>query len=184
MGRPVSAHVHINCRNHLFKAEQLIVFSDVLCVPVVLGQNSYGVTYTSTQMCAVEGSTVEISCSYTYPSRIKENVTVVEKAVWFTKMEGGEAVDLMTDAEFSGRVQYHCDENKCTLRISDLRERDSAEYKFRFITNQPGGKYTGLPGVTLTVSGKNFSSRYVKCQTCTCCYWTIDECLYLMGDNS
>ncbi|XP_047433425.1 uncharacterized protein LOC125003501 [Mugil cephalus] len=124
----------------------------LLSSSVVLGQTDHGVTYSSTQICAVEGSTVEISCSYTYPSRINDNITVVEKAVWFTKMEGGEPVDLMTDAEFSGRVQYHCDENKCTLRISDLRERDSAEYKFRFTTNQPGGKYTGSPGVTLTVS--------------------------------
>ncbi|XP_047433428.1 uncharacterized protein LOC125003504 [Mugil cephalus] len=124
----------------------------LLSSSVVLGQTGHGVTYSSTQICAVEGSTVEISCSYTYPSRINDNVTVVEKAVWFTKMEGGEPVDLMTDAEFSGRVQYHCDENKCTLRISDLRERDSAEYKFRFTTNQPGGKYTGSPGVTLTVT--------------------------------
>ncbi|XP_047433212.1 B-cell receptor CD22-like isoform X1 [Mugil cephalus] len=124
----------------------------LLSSSVVLGQIDHGVTYSSTQICAVEGSTVEISCSYTYPSRINDNVTVVEKAVWFTKMEGGEPVNLMTDAEFSGRVQYHCDENKCTLRISDLRERDSAEYKFRFTTNQPGGKYTGSPGVTLTVS--------------------------------
>ncbi|XP_067355823.1 B-cell receptor CD22-like [Channa argus] len=33
-----------------------------------------------------------------------------------------------------------------------LRLRDSAVYKFRFTTNQPGGRYTGLPGVTLSVT--------------------------------
>ncbi|XP_038550709.1 B-cell receptor CD22-like [Micropterus salmoides] len=42
--------------------------------------------------------------------------------------------------------------NYCTLRVTDLRESDSAEYKFRFITNQPGGTYTGSPGVTLSVT--------------------------------
>uniref|UniRef100_A0A8C4HWC4 B-cell receptor CD22 n=1 Tax=Dicentrarchus labrax TaxID=13489 RepID=A0A8C4HWC4_DICLA len=68
-------------------------------------------------------------------------------------MNGDVTVDLRTDSEYSGRVQYHCDNNICTLRITDLRESDSAEYKFRFITNQPGGSYTGLPGVTLLVTG-------------------------------
>uniref|UniRef100_A0A3B4UKV6 Ig-like domain-containing protein n=1 Tax=Seriola dumerili TaxID=41447 RepID=A0A3B4UKV6_SERDU len=42
--------------------------------------------------------------------------------------------------------------NSCTLRIRDLRESDSAEYKFRITTNQPGGKYKGEPGVTLSVT--------------------------------
>ncbi|XP_075948144.1 uncharacterized protein LOC142950130 [Anarhichas minor] len=37
--------------------------------------------------------------------------------------------------------------------ITDLRESDSAEYKFRFTTNQPDEKYTGSPGVTLSVTG-------------------------------
>ncbi|XP_076738260.1 sialoadhesin-like [Maylandia zebra] len=67
-------------------------------------------------------------------------------------MKGDEFVDVRTEAEFAGRVQYHCDNKDCTLRITDLRESDSAEYKFRFVTNQPGGKYTGSPGVTLSVT--------------------------------
>uniref|UniRef100_A0A3P9DBY6 B-cell receptor CD22 n=1 Tax=Maylandia zebra TaxID=106582 RepID=A0A3P9DBY6_9CICH len=99
----------------------------------------------------LKGSTVDIRCTYTYPSRLNGNVTVVEKAVWFTKMKGDEFVDVRTEAEFAGRVQYHCDNKDCTLRITDLRESDSAEYKFRFVTNQPGGKYTGSPGVTLSM---------------------------------
>uniref|UniRef100_A0A8P4GKL6 B-cell receptor CD22 n=1 Tax=Dicentrarchus labrax TaxID=13489 RepID=A0A8P4GKL6_DICLA len=61
-------------------------------------------------------------------------------------------VDIKTDPEYSGRVQYICGNNDCTLRITDLRESDSAEYKFRFITNQHNGKYTGSPGVTLSVT--------------------------------
>ncbi|XP_028421392.1 B-cell receptor CD22 [Perca flavescens] len=63
-----------------------------------------------------------------------------------------EPVDLRTDSEYSGRVQYHCGKNGCTLRISDLRERDSAEYKFMFTTNLPGGSVAGEPGVTLSVT--------------------------------
>ena len=130
--------------------------SDVLCVTVVQGQNGWGVTYTSTQICALKGSTVTIHCTYRYPSRIKGTSTVVKETFWFTKESNGVYVDLTTYLEYSGRVQYHCDKNDCTLRITDLRESDSAEYTFMFITNQPGGRFTGSPGVTLTVTGNIF----------------------------
>ena len=130
--------------------------SDVLCVTVVQGQNDWGVTYTSTQICALKGSTVDINCTYRYPSRKKITDTTVKETFWFTKVSNNEPVDLRTDSEYSGRVQYHCDKNDCTLRITDLRESDSAEYKFRFITNDPGGRFTGSPGVTLTVTGNIF----------------------------
>ena len=131
----------------------LIVVSDVLCVTVVQGQNDWGVNYTSTQICALKGSTVNINCTYRYPSRVNDHDNTVQETFWFTK--GDEFVDLRTDSEYAGRVQYHCDKNDCTLRITDLRESDSAEYKFRFITNQRW-RYTGLPGVTLTVTGNIF----------------------------
>ena len=132
----------------------------MLCVTVVQGQNGWGVTYTSTHICALKGSTVDINCTYRYPSMINNVDTAVDETFWFTKLSNNEPVDLRTDSEYADRVQYHCDKKNCTLRITDLRERDSAEYKFRFITNQPGGKYTGLPGVTLTVTGNIFIGRF------------------------
>uniref|UniRef100_A0A671TGU7 B-cell receptor CD22 n=1 Tax=Sparus aurata TaxID=8175 RepID=A0A671TGU7_SPAAU len=67
-------------------------------------------------------------------------------------LSNGLYTDLRTDPEYSGRVQYNFGNNDCTLRITDLRESDSAEYKFRFTTNEPGGGYTGSPGVTLSVT--------------------------------
>ncbi|XP_044047689.1 uncharacterized protein LOC122874132 [Siniperca chuatsi] len=131
-------------------ASGFVVF--LLSVQVIQGQNDWGVTYTSTQICALKGSTVEIRCSYKYPSRINRLYTTVEKTFWFTKMNGNEHVDLRTESEYAGRVQYSCNKKSCTLRIPDLRESDSAEYKFRFITNQQGGSFTGSPGVTLSVT--------------------------------
>uniref|UniRef100_A0A8C4GZ34 B-cell receptor CD22 n=1 Tax=Dicentrarchus labrax TaxID=13489 RepID=A0A8C4GZ34_DICLA len=110
------------------------------------------VTYTSSEICALKGSTVDISCTYRYPSRINACITKVEKKMWFTRASNNDYVDIKTDPEYSGRVQYICGNNDCTLRITDLRESDSAEYKFRFITNQHNGKYTGSPGVTLFVT--------------------------------
>ncbi|XP_044200965.1 sialoadhesin-like [Thunnus albacares] len=104
----------------------VIVVSDVLCVTVVQGQNDWGVTYTSTQICALKGSTVDINCTYRYPSRINDHDTTLQETFWFIK--GDEYVDLRTDSEYAGRVQYHCDKNDCTLRITDLRESDSANH--------------------------------------------------------
>ncbi|KAI9529163.1 hypothetical protein NQZ68_013470 [Dissostichus eleginoides] len=115
------------------------------------GQDGWGLTYTSTEICAVKGSTVEIRCSYKYPSPWRGSVNKVQKTFWFTKLKGGVRVDLTTDSEYAGRVEDLGENNICTLRIKNLRESDSAEYKFRFETNQ-GGKYGGSPGVTLSVS--------------------------------
>ncbi|KAI9529145.1 hypothetical protein NQZ68_013452 [Dissostichus eleginoides] len=137
-------------------ASGLVVF--LLSVSVVQGQDGWGVTYSSTEICAVKGSTVEIRCSYKYPSTWKGLVNTVQKTFWFTKWKDGERVDLTTDSEYAGRVEDLCENNICTLRIRNLRESDSVEYRFKFETNQ-GGKYGGSTGVTLSVSS-------VRGQTC------------------
>ncbi|XP_047199465.1 B-cell receptor CD22-like, partial [Hippoglossus stenolepis] len=114
---------------------------------VVRSQIDWGVSYTSTEICAVRGSTVDINCTYTYPSRWNYLDTTVQKTFWFIQVSKGIHIDLRTDPEYSGRVEYLCENNKCTLRISNLRESDSAVYKFRFTTNQPTGSFTGSAGV-------------------------------------
>ncbi|XP_034451845.1 sialoadhesin-like [Hippoglossus hippoglossus] len=119
---------------------------------LVRSQNGWGVSYTSTEICAIRGSTMDITCTYTYPSMLDHHVTTVQKNFWFIKESNGIHVDLKTDPEYSGRVEYLCENNKCTLRISNLRESDSAVYKFRFTTNQPTGSFTGSAGITLNVT--------------------------------
>ncbi|XP_040891992.1 sialoadhesin-like isoform X2 [Toxotes jaculatrix] len=146
----------------------------VLCVSVVHGQDGWGATYSLTKICALKGSTVEIRCSYRYPPRMNGHETTVERRFWFTKFQDEERVDVRTDSAYAGRVQYHCGENDCTLTIRDLRESDSAQYKFRFITNQPGGAFTGSPGVTLSVTGLQvISSSTCSARTCT---WSDLKC--------
>ncbi|XP_071059931.1 sialoadhesin-like isoform X2 [Pseudochaenichthys georgianus] len=125
-------------------------FVFLLCMPAVQSLDSWGGTYSSTNICAVNGSTVEISCIYTYPSKIKHQVNTVQKTFWFTQRKDGEPVDLKTDSEYAGRVEDLCENNICTLIIKNLRESDSAEYRFRFITNKDA--YTASPGVTLSVT--------------------------------
>ncbi|KAI9529156.1 hypothetical protein NQZ68_013463, partial [Dissostichus eleginoides] len=125
-------------------------FVFLLCMPAVQGQYGWGVTYSSTEICAVKGSTVEISCSYRYPSRIYGHENTVQETFWFTQKKDGERVDLRTASEYAGRVEDHFENNNCTLRIKNLRESDSAKYMFSFITNYD--TYTASPGVTLSVT--------------------------------
>uniref|UniRef100_A0A8C7JCB8 Ig-like domain-containing protein n=1 Tax=Oncorhynchus kisutch TaxID=8019 RepID=A0A8C7JCB8_ONCKI len=129
------------------QASQAIVAWHTLIL--ALGQDGWSVTYPTQSICTFKESTVELSCSYTYPSG------TVTTAFWYTESgTGKEPEDLGQDPEYAGRLEYHGDKkNGHTLRITDLRESDSAEYKFRFITDQTGGKYIGSPGVTLSVTG-------------------------------
>lgn len=114
-------------------------------VTVVQGQNGWGVNYTSTEICATKGATVNIHCTYRCPSNSQ-----VKQEFWFTKMNGDEPEALKT----WGRVQNRCSKNSCTLTIKNVIQSDSGLYKFRFTTNLSWGKYTGEPGVTLSVTGK------------------------------
>uniref|UniRef100_A0AAY5KXB5 B-cell receptor CD22 n=1 Tax=Esox lucius TaxID=8010 RepID=A0AAY5KXB5_ESOLU len=87
-----------------------------------------------------------MSCSYTFPSG------TVKSTLWFRKGPDDNPVNLIDDPDYTGRVTYRNNmNNNNTLIITDLRQSDSAVYKFRFITD--GNKYTGQPGVTLTVKG-------------------------------
>ncbi|KAM4585508.1 B-cell receptor CD22-like isoform 2-T2 [Odontesthes bonariensis] len=121
----------------------------LLSVSAVQGQSDWSVTYNRTSICAVKGSTVEISCTYTHPYGTYYKVI---KSFWFREGDDKAPVDLRTDSDYTGRVQYLFTGKVCSLRITDLRESDSAQYKFRFITNQQVGSFTGSPGVFLSVS--------------------------------
>ncbi|XP_034543306.1 B-cell receptor CD22-like [Notolabrus celidotus] len=50
---------------------------------------------------------------------------------------------------YSGRVKNTCEEHKCSLRITDLRESDADQYQFRIITKS--NKYFGQTGVKLYI---------------------------------
>uniref|UniRef100_A0AAQ4PMR7 Ig-like domain-containing protein n=1 Tax=Gasterosteus aculeatus aculeatus TaxID=481459 RepID=A0AAQ4PMR7_GASAC len=123
------------------------------CVTVIQSQDGWRFNYRQTDVCAAKGSTVNISCDITHPPGI--DPSDIKDRFWFTKEKDGEPVDLTTDSEYSDRVTYRCYSNgkSCYMTITDVRESDSAEYKFTFMTNKPGEKYTGSPGVTLSVTG-------------------------------
>nr|XP_029509967.1 sialoadhesin-like [Oncorhynchus nerka] len=85
-------------------------------------QKCWSVTYTHQSICVLKGSTVDISCSYTYPSYHE-----IKQAFWFTKWSGVEPEDLNSAPGYEGHIEYLGDkESDCTLRITDLRLSDSA----------------------------------------------------------
>ncbi|KAL0160014.1 hypothetical protein M9458_043739, partial [Cirrhinus mrigala] len=102
----------------------------------------WDVTYTSRRVCALVDSTVDISCTYSHPSG-----HTVNKTFWHYG-QSGDFKDLREEHQFAGRVEYVG--NK--LRIKELKINDSGEYRFRIITDTTNGKYSGSPGVTLTVT--------------------------------
>ncbi|CAJ1054094.1 B-cell receptor CD22-like [Xyrichtys novacula] len=157
----------------------------LLLIQVVQGQYNWGVTYTSSDICAPEGSAVVLSCSYKHPSMTNGQQLTVQESFWY-KVKYGASGDLMTDSEYRGRVTYRCQEKTCNLTITDLRQSDSAQYKFRFTTNQPGGTYTGYPGVTLTVTDLKVQVEAVSTQAkleCTSSCHVTDNLSYVWLKN-
>ncbi|XP_032418975.1 hemicentin-1-like [Xiphophorus hellerii] len=116
-------------------------------------QSKWNVNCNSQNICALKGSTVRMHCDYSHPYWEDGIDIKVEKTFWFTKIDK-DPLDLKTQEEYAGRVENRCISKVCTLTIRDVKESDSAAYKFRFITNKSGGSYTG-PQVVLSVRDSN-----------------------------
>ncbi|XDV16247.1 hypothetical protein PO909_016044, partial [Leuciscus waleckii] len=89
-------------------------------------------------------------CTYKYPSTGYKII----KAFWSKNpVKGVEPRDLSEDPEYSQRIQYLGDKQQnCNIRLSHVTLKDEHMYYFRFITDKPGVKWIGYPGVTLTVT--------------------------------
>ncbi|XP_048051251.1 B-cell receptor CD22-like [Megalobrama amblycephala] len=108
----------------------------------------WGVSYSPSHICALKDSSVIVSCTYTYPTGYQ-----IEKVFWTKGPLGKEPPDLSEDPEYSQRLQYLGDKQQnCTIRLSHVTPKDSHMYYFKFITDIPDGKWTGVPGVTLNVT--------------------------------
>uniref|UniRef100_A0A8K9Y7M7 Ig-like domain-containing protein n=1 Tax=Oncorhynchus mykiss TaxID=8022 RepID=A0A8K9Y7M7_ONCMY len=119
----------------------------------VQGQDCNTVTYTKRTICALKGSSVDISCTY------GSGYDTVTSSLWFSPKQSDRwrdkstPEDLTTDPGYAGCVEYvgEKERGRSTLRITDLREEDSAEYKFIFNTQTSRWGYS-FPGTTLTVT--------------------------------
>ncbi|XP_053472613.1 uncharacterized protein LOC128602687 [Ictalurus furcatus] len=127
-----------------------LLISDINNSVSVSGIQHVNVSCHPEKICALRESSVTLTCSYS-------NIIIItgfwfslkDKAKW-RKEEHPE--DLALDSDYTGRVSYTEMTNfSSTLTITDLRERDSGEYRLVFITDK-GLKYLSSAGVTLTVT--------------------------------
>ncbi len=135
--------------------ESLIIFLfSVFCVSGHDGQQDWGVNYSASYVCALKGSTVNMSCTVKYPYYHQL------RTIFWTKpaVTVGELPTLCSVPVNRGRVQ--CDsEYKDTYRITlkSVTEADKHIYYCRFTTNREGGGWMGIPGAQLDVTGSELS---------------------------
>ncbi|KAE8300500.1 hypothetical protein D5F01_LYC00641 [Larimichthys crocea] len=110
-------------------------------------ENCWSVNYVSRRICALQGSSVNISSEYLHP----ENQQPKSKCWYKIKRSVEEDAEELIKA--AGRVEYHDNmKNHHILTINDLKKNDSAEYKFRLQKVAKEWKQSVLPGVTLVVT--------------------------------
>ncbi|XP_051560157.1 B-cell receptor CD22-like isoform X4 [Myxocyprinus asiaticus] len=127
----------------------------LLMMSGVYSADDWGVSYSSSYICALKGSSVIMSCTYKYPTGYK-----IKKVFWTKLIEKGvEPPDLFNDSEYSQRIRYLGDKQQnCTIRLNDVTQKDSHKYYFRFITDKDNGRWIGIQGVTLEITDLHVES--------------------------
>ncbi|XP_025763471.1 sialoadhesin [Oreochromis niloticus] len=113
----------------------------------VQDKNCWRVNYVSRRICALEGSSVNITSEYSHPDNMKP-----EFKCWSKKLRSGdEEVKRLTEA--AGRVEYKDNmKNQHMLTINNLKKNDSGGYTFKYKRDHEGWTQSDLPGVFLIVT--------------------------------
>ncbi|XP_041959763.1 Fc receptor-like protein 5 isoform X2 [Alosa sapidissima] len=108
-------------------------------------RNDNGAMQSSAMSC---GSSVDLLSTYTYPSS-----ETLHSVVWHVGRQATEEpVNITNEPFYRNRTEYLTHSlTSSTLRIRDLREGDSREYRFWFFTHK--NRFTGVPGIHLSVTG-------------------------------
>ncbi|XP_073669596.1 uncharacterized protein [Paramisgurnus dabryanus] len=116
--------------------------------PVCVSNSScWRVTYTSTRVCALVGSTVDIHSSYSHPTG-----DTAEKTSWYY-IHSGKLSNLREDHQFAGHVEFVGN----TLRIKNASMSDTGRYHFNIFTTT-SDQISSYPAVSLTVTGTQVRS--------------------------
>ncbi|XP_039858304.1 B-cell receptor CD22-like [Simochromis diagramma] len=108
----------------------------------VQDKNCWRVNYVSRRICALEGSSVNITSEYSHPDNMKPEFKWRKD-----KVEDEELI------EAAGRVEYQDNmKNQHILTINNLKKNDSGGYTFRFNKDHEGWTQSDLPGVFLIVT--------------------------------
>ncbi|XP_060717907.1 basigin-like [Tachysurus vachellii] len=136
--------------------KMLLLVPILLTLSGVLTQDSdWDVKYPDKPICAVRGFSVSIPCYYSYPPQgyqVKQKLwcsmnSNTDKCINPPHVYDSSLNTNHSDFEFTGN-----DTSDCTLLIHNVQFSYSGVYKFRFITDVTGGKWTGEPGATLQVA--------------------------------
>ncbi|XP_017568683.2 B-cell receptor CD22-like isoform X1 [Pygocentrus nattereri] len=117
-------------------------------------ESCWNVTYTDRRLCVLEGSSVDLPCTFSYAS----NQTVTDVFWYYYSLEE-KPKELSKEKQFAGRVEYIGDkERNCTLRMRDVRKRDSGEYRFQFRIDTQEGMFSGKAEVFLNITDLQVNS--------------------------
>lgn len=109
---------------------------------------SWSVTYNTCSICALRGSSVELSSTFEFP-----HGETLKGTVWHVYWPAGrgEPTCISKDTSYHNRVKNHTHERQSTLTIRDLRDSDSRMYHFRILTHS--NRFSGVPGIQVSVTG-------------------------------
>ncbi|XP_062841230.1 carcinoembryonic antigen-related cell adhesion molecule 1-like [Trichomycterus rosablanca] len=119
---------------------------------VLTDSSNWAVFYPEKNICAVRGFSATLPCNYSYPqSRYK--VVQILWCLMNSKFCENSLIVYNSSSKITSDFVYGGDDkSNCTLFIQNVKFNYSGEYRFRFITNVSDGKWSGHPGVNLTVS--------------------------------
>uniref|UniRef100_A0A8C1USC8 Ig-like domain-containing protein n=1 Tax=Cyprinus carpio TaxID=7962 RepID=A0A8C1USC8_CYPCA len=109
------------------------------------------VSYKTTSICALKGSTVNMACYYDWYK--------LNDAFWIKGCDR-DMKNLKEYPEYEDRDEYIEDRQKqpAILRLHNVTENDESEYCCTYITEKDKEKCIGQPGIQLKVSGNPLHS--------------------------
>ncbi|XP_008302867.1 B-cell receptor CD22-like [Stegastes partitus] len=118
---------------------------------LLAGAVGQSVKYKYRDVCAAQGSTVTLPCTFT-PST---GATII-RAIWCKNHEICQGhTPSVYDSESANNspvYKYLGDkEENCTLQIEKVQKSDNATFRFRMEANVPSGHFTGRSGVKVNV---------------------------------
>ncbi|CAI5681166.1 unnamed protein product [Oreochromis niloticus] len=135
--------IQVSSSNHdsLFCAVKGL--EDVRSADVCVNDSCWRLNYVHSRICALEGSSVNISSKYSHP-----DYEQIQSKCWYKVKR--EAEQLTEDAD---HVEYDDSmKNQHILRLKKLKRDDSAEYRFTITTENEEVNQSDFPGVTLIVT--------------------------------
>ncbi len=100
--------------------------------------------------CALKGSTIKFSGSYTQPTYL-----TVTEIFWTVNPTPIMSINLLNRSDYSDRVQYFQNkEGLFLLRLSNVTHEDEGQYCLRILTEEEKEIFLGHPGIELKVTGR------------------------------